>query len=98
MDRSVLGPQLRTQRLDHPDRGRSLLIGVTPRGRLPRTLLLRHESILVPKLWRLHRTQGDSLSRPCSPLTTKSRPVAGIVDGDADHVQSFRHGSPRIGS
>src|SRR5690606_10027168 len=61
LDRPVLGTELGTQRPDHPHRSGLLFEAVATRGRLPRGGVLRHESILVSKRWRLQLTQGDSL-------------------------------------
>ena len=60
LDRAVLGAQLGTQRPDHPHRSGLLLRAVATRRRLPRRGVLRHESILVSKRWRLQPTQCDS--------------------------------------
>jgi hypothetical protein len=43
-----------------PHRGGLLLRAIPARGRLPRRLLLRHDSILVSKVKSLHISQGDS--------------------------------------
>src|SRR5690606_30661415 len=62
LDRPVLGTELGTQRPDHPHRSGLLFEAVATRGRLPRGGVLRHESNLVSKRWRLQLTQGDSVT------------------------------------
>src|SRR5690606_41946323 len=73
-DRPVLGTELGTQRPDHPHRSGLLFEAVATRGRLPRGGVLRHESNLVSKRWRLQLTQGDSGSAGMAALTEKTRP------------------------
>ena len=43
----MIGPQPRSQRAHHPHRSDLLLLRIPTRGRLPRRLLPRHDSILV---------------------------------------------------
>jgi hypothetical protein len=56
----VLGPQLGAELTDQPHRLRLLLIAVPTIGRLPRTPLCGHDSILVSKAWSLRGSQGGS--------------------------------------
>jgi hypothetical protein len=72
LDRSLGSPQLRTQAAHHSHRGVLLLLAVPPRPRLPRHLLVRHDSILVSKVRSLQATQGGSV--PTATLH-RSRPT-----------------------
>ena len=58
--RPVIGAQLGTQGAHHPHRSGLLLRAVPTTGRLTGRLFLRHDSILVSKVWSLRDFQGDS--------------------------------------
>jgi hypothetical protein len=60
LHRPMLGVQLRAQRSHYPHRGGLRLRSIRARGRLPRRLLFRHDSILVFKFRSLHTNPGDS--------------------------------------
>src|SRR5690606_822227 len=60
LDRPVLAPQLRSQGSHHPDRCGLLLRRIPTRGRLPRSLIRHHDSILVSKVRSLQQSQGAS--------------------------------------
>jgi len=62
LHRAVLAAQLLAQLAHQPHRVGLLTIGIPTRRRTPRGLLLRHDSILVSKVWSLHASQGGSTS------------------------------------
>jgi hypothetical protein len=64
LHRALRGPQLLAKLANHPHRLGLLLGAVPTRRRLPRCPVLRHDSILVSKVWSLQPTQGGSVHRP----------------------------------
>jgi len=84
LHRPVLGPQLRTQGPDHPNRRGLLLRAVTTRGRLPRRGVRRHDSILASKFRSLQALRTHRWGQ---------RPF--LMAGSVDHSA---HGTRRVGA
>ena len=91
LHRPVLGPQLRTQGPNHPNRSGLVLRAVTTRGRLPRRGVRRHDSILASKFrslqaLRTHRWGQRPLLMAGSVDHGTRRVGAGLTDAPCLHA------------